>query len=220
MKRTIAIGDVHGCKNPLEEMLLKTLRIQKEDTIYLLGDLIDRGTDSKGVVDLILSLQEEGFDIQTLLGNHEEMFFESVLSHHHFLRWVRNGGTETLRSFRINSFSELSEKYFNFFEQAKYYIETDEYIFVHAGLNFRNKDIFEDREAMLWIRDYLDVEPSLGNKILIHGHTPESLDFIKNQKGNCLNIDGGCVYTERPGLGNLVAIVLPQKEYFMVSNNS
>lgn len=218
MKRTIAIGDIHGCKKPLEEMLFEKLQIKEEDTIYLLGDLIDRGPDSKGVIDLILSLKMEGFNIQALLGNHEEMMLQSGLNQHCFLKWIRNGGTETLKSFEVNLFADMPEKYKDFFAQLKHYIETDQYIFVHAGLSFAHENIFEDREAMLWLRTNQDFEPALKNKKLIHGHTPVSLDYIKNQKGNCFNIDGGCVYPERSWLGNLVAVELPEFEFIAVKN--
>ena len=220
MKRIIAIGDIHGCKIVLEKMLFLKLQITKEDSIYLLGDLIDRGPDSKGVIDTVLALEKDGYNIHTLLGNHEEMMFQSVLDETYFTRWVRNGGAETLKSFGVKNYSEIPEKYLAFFDRAKYYVETDKYIFVHAGLDFDAENIFEDREAMLWIRDYNEFEPSIGNKILFHGHTPKPVDFIKNQQGNCINLDGGCVYTEEPLLGNLVAVLLPQLEYVVVSNNA
>ncbi len=220
MKRIIAIGDIHGCKIALEEMLFSKLQITKEDTIYLLGDLIDRGPDSKGVIDTIISLENDGYTIHTLLGNHEEMMFQSVLDVNSFNMWMRNGGAETLQSFDVNDYSQIPEKYLAFFDRGKYCIKTDDYVFVHAGLNFNAENIYSDREAMLWIRGFNDFQPVLENKILVHGHTPKTIDFIKNQQGNCINIDGGCVYAEEPMFGNLVAVLLPQLEYVVVVNNA
>ena len=109
-------------------------------------------------------------------------------------RWLRSGGDATLQSFGCTFFQEIPEKYQTFFHDTLHYYETEKYIFVHAGLNFLNEDIFEDKTAMLWIRDFDAMQPKLGNKRLIHGHTPKSMTHIIQQKGNCFNIDGGCVY--------------------------
>lgn len=220
MQRIIAIGDVHGCNNAFQKMLFEELQVTKEDAIYLVGDYIDRGPDSKGVIDTILSLQEKGFQMHTLRGNHEEMMMNSLIDKTLFARWEKNGGAETLESFHINSYSEMPEKYFQFFDDTKYYFDTGDYIFVHAGLNFNLENILEDREAMLWIRNYNPEQPALKNKLLVHGHTPKPLEYILTQKGNCINIDAGCVYTDEEGYGNLVAIILPQKEFVVVSNNA
>ena len=92
MKRTFAIGDIHGCVATFKYMLFEELKIQKEDIIYCLGDYIDRGSDSKGVIDLILSLREEDFNINTLRGNHEEMMMQSVNGLDNFSLWFENGG--------------------------------------------------------------------------------------------------------------------------------
>lgn len=220
MQRIIAIGDVHGCNNAFQKMLFDELQVTKEDAVYLVGDYIDRGPDSKGVIDTILSLQEKDFQIHCLRGNHEEMMMDSLMDETLFPRWVKNGGAETLESFHIESYSEMPGKYVRFFDDTKYYIDTGDYIFVHAGLNFKLENLFEDREAMIWIRNYNPVQPVLENKILIHGHTPKPLEYILTQKGNCINIDAGCVYTDDEGYGNLVAILLPQKEFVVVSNNA
>lgn len=220
MQRIIAIGDIHGCNNAFQKMLFEELQVTKEDAVYLVGDYIDRGPDSKGVIDTILSLQEKDFQIHCLRGNHEEMMMESLIDEDLYYRWLESGGEETLESFHIASFSEMPEKYVRFFDNTKYYFDTGDYIFVHAGLNFNLENILEDREAMLWNRNYNPVQPALGNKLLIHGHTPKPLEYILTQKGNCINIDAGCVYTDEEGYGNLVAIILPQKEFVVVSNNA
>ncbi|MEO8416876.1 MAG: metallophosphoesterase family protein [Ginsengibacter sp.] len=218
MERIFAIGDIHGCSDALEQMLFTEIKIKKQDMVYCIGDYIDRGHDSKGVADIIISLQEKGYDIHTLRGNHEQMMLESEQSIENFDLWYRNGGNTTLQSFDVDAYSAMPEKYRRFFENTKYYISTNDYIFVHAGLNFNHKDIFEDKDAMLWTRDIEPYENALGNKILVHGHTPRSLHHIIHQKGNCINIDGGCVYHEHRHLGNLISISLPGKEFIVVRN--
>jgi len=216
LKKNLAIGDIHGCISTFKWMLFVELKIQKQDEIYCIGDYIDRGSGSKEVVDIILLLREQGYQINTLRGNHEQIMMESTESFDNLNLWLKNGGDDTLKSFGINSYADMPHKYKQFFSDTKFYIATPDYIFVHAGLNFQKPDIFEDKEAMLWTRNFNPQQPILGNKILVHGHTPQSLEFILNQKTNCLNIDGGCVYKTHPQLGNLVALNLIERKFSMV----
>lgn len=218
MERIIAIGDIHGCRKTFENLLFNSLQIKKEDQIYCIGDYIDRGKDSKGVIDLILRLREESYNIITLRGNHEQMLLDCLVDEEALDLWIQNGGAETIRSFGIGSIEDLSKKYWTFLKQTDLFIETEKYIFVHAGLNFFRKDIFQDKEAMLWIRDYYPNQPALKDKLLIHGHTPKPLKSILKQKGNCINIDGGCVYNHMASLGNLVAIDLTNRLFLWEEN--
>ncbi len=218
MERMFAIGDIHGCNEALQKMLFDEIKIKKGDTIYCIGDYIDRGPDSKGVADTIISLRQEGFQIHVLRGNHEQMMMDSEKDKTEKILWLRNGGDTTLKSFEADSYNSIEEHYRTFYEGTKYYIINGDYIFVHAGLNFWKEDIFEDKDAMLWTRDFYPQQNSLGNRTMIHGHTPQPLNYILSQKGNCINIDGGCVYNDRKNLGNLIAISLPEKEFIIVSN--
>jgi len=218
MNRIFAIGDIHGCNDVFQQMLFAEIKIDKQDEVYCIGDYIDRGPDSKDVIDTIITLKEQGYQIHTLRGNHEQMMMDAELSMDNFERWYSNGGTTTLQSFNTDRYSAMPVKYREFFENTQYYINTNDYIFVHAGLNFENADIFEDKDAMLWIRDFSPQQNRLGNRLLIHGHTPKSLHYILKQKGNYINIDAGCVYGEYKNLGNLIAISLPSKEFIVVKN--
>lgn len=218
MNRIFAIGDIQGCNEAFQKMLFEKIKIEKTDAIYCIGDYIDRGPDSKGVIDTILQLRKDGYHIYTLRGNHEQMMMDGANDKDELKHWKQNGGDNTLKSFGIKSFNDLLEEYQQFFYDTELYLTQGDYIFVHAGLNFRLPDIYEDKEAMLWERDFESYQPALGNKILIHGHTPVSLEYIKTQNGNCINIDGGCVYKNRIGLGNLVALSLPGKEILTVVN--
>jgi len=218
MKRIFAIGDIHGCNDAFQQMLFVEIKIKKQDKIYCIGDYIDRGPESKGVIDTIISLREKGYHIHALRGNHEQMMMDSEQGEESFEQWYINGGNTTLKSFEVDTYTAMPEKYKQFFLNTKYYISANDYIFVHAGLNFWRNNIYEDKDAMLWIRDFNPQQNVLGNKILIHGHTPKSLHYILNQKGNCINIDGGCVFNDHKNLGNLVAIALPEKGIIIVSN--
>jgi serine/threonine protein phosphatase 1 len=215
MLRIFVIGDIHGCCNTFKKLLLEIIDIQKSDKIYCIGDYVDRGNDSKGVIDFIINLRIKGYHIHTLRGNHEQMMLEPE----RLDQWLENGGGETLKSFGISSVSQLPAKYLAFLKQTEFFIETDKYIFVHAGLNFRIVNPFTDKEAMIWIRDEYFDKTKINDKILIHGHTPIPFESIYKQLyTNKINIDGGCVYTSRPGLGNLIALSLPDMKLIPLRN--
>ncbi len=218
MGRTIAIGDIHGCNKPFRKLLFEELAITREDAIYVLGDYIDRGPDSKGVIDTLLALRADGYQLHTLRGNHEEMLMASVFGKENYAMWLNNGGRATLQSFNIKSFLELPPAYLDFFRDTKYFIQQEAFIFVHAGLNFTTPDIFQDKAAMLWIRDFHPQQNRLGKMTLVHGHTPKPLHYILAQQGNCINIDAGCVYSDIPGMGHLVALLLPERKFITVPN--
>ncbi|MEP6948636.1 MAG: metallophosphoesterase [Ginsengibacter sp.] len=219
MSRIFAIGDIHGCCNTFKKLLVEKLAIQKSDKIYCIGDYIDRGNDSKGVIGFIMNLRIEGYQVHTIRGNHEQMMLDSTINREGLHLWLQNGGTETLKSFGISSVNELPGKYLTFLEQTEFLIAAGEYIFVHAGLNFRIEDPFADKEAMLWTRDdYFDIA-KIDNRILIHGHTPIPLPSIfKQLNSNKVNIDGGCVYNYNTALGNLIALSLPDMKLIHVKN--
>jgi serine/threonine protein phosphatase 1 len=215
MSRIYAIGDVHGCSATLEKMLLK-LAPEREDSIYFLGDYIDRGPDSKGVIDAILRLRADGYNVFTLRGNHEQLFIDSDQGSMEQALWERNGGDTTAESFGIATYAELPRMYKDFFEATQHLYILEAFVLVHAGLNFKVADPFADLYSMLWIRDSKADRKKIGGRMVIHGHTPTELDTILDQQweGSSMNIDGGCVYNGVEGMGYLVALELTGKEMF------
>ena len=179
---------------------------------------MDRGKDSKGVIDFILQLRKQGHHLHTIRGNHEQMMLDALDNEVKMQHWLKNGGIETLQSFRVKSLNEIEPKYIQFLKRTKFYIKTRDYIFVHAGLNFSKENLFEDKDAMLWLRDFPLYQPALESQILIHGHTPKSLDSILSQNGNCFNIDCGCVFKNNSHLGKLVALNLTESKYIFINN--
>ena len=218
MSRILAIGDIHGCAKTFRKLLLEGLQIRKSDTLYCIGDYIDRGPDSKGVVDIILDLRKQGYQVYTLRGNHEQLMLDSENDREAHLDWYINGGDTTLESFGVSAFREFAPEYKDFFSQTQLYFENGPYIFVHAGLNFDPPDIFEDKNAMMWIRNFTIDEKKLGDRIIVHGHTPRPLQLIEKQRTNVFNTDAGCVYTERRGHGYLVGLNLTDREWVSVRN--
>jgi len=162
MARVFIIGDIHGCSKTFKKLILKSISIQKSDKIYCLGDYVDRGPDSKGVVDFILRLRKKGYNIHTLRGNHEELLLNSVNDEKSFLHWIKNGGDKAIASFKIDTIKKLKPAYLKFFKRTKFYIETKDFILVHAGLNFATENPLRDKDALLWTRNFFVDKAYLG----------------------------------------------------------
>lgn len=208
-----AISDIHGCVKTFQTLLEK-IKFSKDDELYLLGDYIDRGPDSKGVIDLIWDYQEAGYQIECLRGNHEQMLLDMLQGDWEAGQiWTYNGGKETMSSFGVSEAHHIPRQYIDFFKNCHYYLEVDNYILVHAGLNFEYPNPLEGKHSMLWIRRwYGDIDKDwLNGRIVVHGHTPTTSLQIEDllydlKKGSVLNIDGGCVFRNRRiDMGQLVA---------------
>lgn len=215
MFRKFVVTDIHGCAATFRKMVLDVLELQKEDELYLLGDYIDRGIDSRGVFDFIFDLKDSGLKVHCLRGNHEDFFLEAKHDLRVFQNWVmNNGGDTTLRSFGVETVKEIPDKYYDYVAELPYFFEVDHFLLVHAGFNFLSSHPFEDKEAMVSIRDFpIDYDVLDGRKI-IHGHTPTRLaqivSNIENPDAVEFNLDAGCVYQNVPDLHNMVALELTQ----------
>lgn len=207
-----AISDIHGCLSTFQR-LLKKLDFQRGDTLYLLGDYIDRGPDSKGVIDFIWELQEEGYNVHCLKGNHEVLALDNSI--------VYAGGYYDhafLESFGVRNYQTVPIKYYDWMRNLPHFFEIDQYILAHAGLNTQAANPLDDLSSMLWIRNWRDDinEQWLGSRTIVHGHTPISKRTIEQQLSqlsaiSALDIDGGCVFGHLKHLGYLAAYDLDQQ---------
>jgi len=217
--RIFVIPDIHGCALTFRRLLEIVIRPLKSDSIYLLGDTIDRGPRSREVLDTIRRLQVEGYGIHSVLGNHEEMFLASCRDRNCIPIWMLNGGRETLKSFGVQDPCEIPLPYRRFIEKFPYFIALEDFILVHGGLNFRVSDPLADKEAMLWSRDREVVKGLIGGRRLIGGHTPLDLSEIRRSLAtDRIMLDNGCVYMGVPGLGSLTALELNSMALFSQKN--
>jgi len=223
------IPDVHGYLKTLEVLVEQLIRPGKEDHLYFLGDYIDRGPDSKGVVDYLMNISHNFPNSRFIMGNHEDFCIRSVeadrkkrkflgLSAQSLVKreWMKYGGKETLKSFGIANVIDFPQEYINWFKTLEYYIEVDGYYLVHAGFNFEIEDPFRDKRAMIWIRDYKVRPGMIKNKTIVHGHVPVSLEFlymtVKSQHYHFISLDNGVYMDSVQGFGNLVALELGSRE--------
>ncbi len=216
-----AITDIHGCALTLKALVEEKLKLKKEDELYLLGDLVNKGPDSKGVLDYIRHLQKEQYQVTCLRGNHDQMLLDAYHKGDKATNLSPEEKEMTLASFGIAAYDELPKKYYNFLDKLPYYLELPDYFVVHAGFDFSSKDIFQNKDAMLNIREYKVNWEALNNKRLLHGHTPTPLYIVKKaitHNDRRLNLDAGCVYYKNAPFGNLVALDLDTMELHIQNN--
>jgi serine/threonine protein phosphatase 1 len=229
------IPDVHGYAKTLKALIEEQIRPTRNDCLYFLGDYIDRGPDPKGVIDYIIHLQEEEYSLRLLRGNHEDYLlriYNNEKIPRKFLgipfgdnlrkEWFKYGGKTTMKSFQTGTVQEIPDKYINWFKQLEYYIILDGYVLVHAGLNFSAEDPFKDIHSMMWIKDFNTDPWKIGNRKVVHGHVPVSLEFINLIKSSdnfhFIDLDNGVYLDGKEGFGNLVALELHSLE-LVIQNN-
>ena len=218
-KRLFAIGDIHGCFESLRNLIENKIKLKRSDKLILLGDYIDRGPQSKEVVDFIIELQSKGYDIVTLMGNHEAMLIDAMENEKNLSKWIHNGGGRTLMSFDLESLKDLGQQNISFFKGLILYYAFDNFLFVHAGFNDLIDNPFSDKITMLWSRNTFYKHPLLIDKIIVHGHTPISINHCQElvtTRKQRINIDTGCVYSDIEGLGFLTALELFSYKLFSV----
>jgi serine/threonine protein phosphatase 1 len=195
--RTVAIGDIHGCAAALAA-LVEAIHPGPEDTLVVLGDYIDRGPDSRGVLDQLIALAGR-CRLVPLLGNHEEMLL-AALSDREVLRgWLSCGGVEALLSYgwspggpRRALADWIPPAHLEFLAACLPYHETDTHFFVHAGYL---PDLPLDRqpaEALRWrVASRATAIPHQSGKVAIVGHTPQRSGKILDL-GCLVCIDTNC----------------------------
>jgi serine/threonine protein phosphatase 1 len=197
-----AIGDIHG-RADLLARLLETIQADSEATgpeqqpvVITLGDYVDRGADSRGVIDQTIAAAASGrFEFRALMGNHEEILLNFLEDPQIAPLWREFGGLQTLRSYgvppprpraRPEDWVEVQQKFrerlpaqhFDFIGGLELMAVYGDYAFVHAGAKPGVALEAQDRRALLWIRDeFLEADHAFG-KIIVHGHTPAPAPFV------------------------------------------
>jgi len=166
----LAIGDIHGCRIALETMF-DLVEAKPDDLVVTLGDYVDRGRDSKGVIDFLLEFQKSHGNFVHLMGNHEIQMIRALETGKDRERFLSGlcGGQETLNSYG-GSFEEVPEEHWEFMRNSALYHELDGHILVHAGLEAGIPLEDQDRETYYYHRFY-GQEAHLSGKTVVCGHT-------------------------------------------------
>ncbi|MCR8985682.1 serine/threonine protein phosphatase [Brevibacillus laterosporus] len=252
MKRTLVMSDIHGELDKMEQLLAKANYHADKDQLILLGDYVDRGPNSKGVIAKVKELTQAG--AIALKGNHEDMMIKALTIANEFWmgRWMRNNAPTTMRLYgfelplteeealqqvirpeigsnkppkilpkkdapgiKLELPDQLLED-IRFLEQLPLYYETEEYIFIHAGVH-PDKSLDEmDEQEMIWIREEFH-NGYAGEKTVIFGHTSTNYLHADGStdvyfgKNKIIGIDGGCVYG-----GKLHCLELPSRKVYTI----
>lgn len=218
--RLIGIGDVHGCAATLDA-LLDRLAPRPEDHLVFVGDYVDRGPDSRGVIERLLRLEAQSWDAghprcTFLRGNHDQMMLDFVDGTGDFDLWRVNGGLDTLESYaRHGGTPDIPHEHVAFLRRTHLMLDTPGFAFVHAGLDptlsVAENATRADAHVMLWSREHFDA-PSLEawEKPVVCGHTPVPVPL---NEPKLIAIDTGAVYAHREGLGRLTAVILPKRTF-------
>lgn len=229
---TYIVPDIHGCLKTLKYLLEVKLKISISDRVFMLGDYIDRGPDSSGVVNYIVCLIESGYNINCIKGNHEQLLLDSIGSSMYYDLWMLNDGASSLSSYSKMTglgyeeclYPCIPENHLAFYRSLPAYLIVDaKFVIVHGGLDYRLKDPFSDEKSMLWQRPEQIPDSLAPGKIIFHGHTPQPLDYIKSRlnipSNRLIGLDAGCVYKGKgQGLGYLTAFNIEKWELAWVEN--
>lgn len=208
MAKTFVIGDIHGCHQALSELWKKISPIAEEDTVVFLGDYIDRGPDSRQVVDAILAIKKRLPRVITLMGNHEQMLL-TFLGGKEETPFLEVGGAETLASYGIAAdqmtVHELPSAHLDFFRNLIPFWQNQEAIYVHAGLMPGRPLALQPKSWLLWAREEFLASDFNFGKPVVFGHTPFPKPRIDQHR---IGIDTGAVYG-----GDLTCLILPDMEF-------
>jgi serine/threonine protein phosphatase 1 len=177
--RTFVIGDIHGCVDEVDR-LVDALAPAAADTLVFLGDYVDRGPASKGVIDRLLRLRREGPRCVFLRGNHEDMFLGFLGEGGAFGEaFIANGGGHTLRSYGLQGeFGQLRgdhlpPEHLEFLRSLQMHCAVGGFLCVHAGINPSRSLAAQRDEDLLWIRDDFVLRPHPFPFTVLFGHTPQ-----------------------------------------------
>jgi serine/threonine protein phosphatase 1 len=189
--RIIAIGDIHGCLAAFRTVL-DAVQPSSEDTIVTLGDYVDRGPDSCGVLETLMALDKQT-DLVPLLGNHDEMMLEVCRGRTYLpAYWIYFGGDATLASYAASEPVAVWPTHIDFLARCAAAFETERYIFVHA--NYRAEVPIDQlpRRVLLWesLRDHMP-GPHVSGKTAIVGHTAQKTGEVLDM-GHLRCIDTWC----------------------------
>jgi serine/threonine protein phosphatase 1 len=187
--RTIAIGDIHGCAEALRA-LLAAVDPQPQDTVITLGDYVDRGPDSRGVIEQMLALRER-CRLMPLFGNHEIMLLDAMGSALSYGMWIHCGGQATIDSYG-GSLDNVPASHHEFLHSCLPYFETQTHLFLHAGYDPELPLDDQPQDALLWRHILTDVPPPhCSGKIAVVGHTPQTNGQVRSA-GHVILLDTYC----------------------------
>lgn len=218
--RVFVFGDIHGTFRELKKLLNyieKKCNLNEEDLLIFVGDYIDRGRESRDVIDLLINLKNKHHNTICLKGNHEDMLIDFLTGDGMCGEYyLENGGKNFFRSYKLNPkakppelLNELPEEHLEFLNSLDRFVVLDDYIIVHAGFNPLKDMTTQENKDIFWIRDEFLNNVHYFNKTIVFGHTVMKKVFIDLPYR--IGIDTGLVYG-----GKLTCIELTTKKIYQL----
>jgi serine/threonine protein phosphatase 1 len=192
--RTYAVGDIHGSLDKLKN-LVKKCEADAGSALMcfvFVGDYIDRGPDSRGVIEFLMALREQT-PVVTLMGNHEVLALEAIDDSLAVSNWVLQGGDKTLSSYGVASVRDLPRKHVEWLRSLRLFYDDGRRLFVHAGVNPEKALDAQDDPDLLWIREPFLSDARDYGRLIVHGHTPQR-SGKPDLRRNRLNLDTAAVF--------------------------
>ena len=206
--RIFAIGDIHGCSKALDS-LLAVVPIQPEDTLVTLGDYVDRGPDSRGVIERLIELGQKQ-RLVSLRGNHEVMMAQARESRVAFTEWCRCGGDAAVASYGARTMADIPAAPWILLKTCRAYYETDRHIFVHANA-FPHVPLANQPDYMLYWEPLRTAWAHESGKTMICGHTSQ-------RSGQPLDLGSAiCIDTYAHGGGWLTCLEVGSRLYWQAN---
>jgi serine/threonine protein phosphatase 1 len=196
MARTYALSDIHGCLDKLERLVARCRADAGGEVaqFVFLGDYIDRGPDSRGVLEFVIGMQRNAPDrVICLAGNHEDMALNTIDEPGEADHWIaRNGGDKMLHSYGVTDPSKLPDDHVAWLRALKTHHDDGRRFFVHAGIDPSRPLDRQSRRDMLWMREPFLSDTRDYGRFIVHGHTPQK-GGQPDLRVNRVNIDTAAV---------------------------
>ena len=223
--RRFAATDLHGCLHTFRHLVEEVLHLRPADHLYLLGDYVNKGPDSAGVLDYLMHLQGAGYQIHCLRGNHEHELLATIRGQHNANgMWKLAAERQlTLASFGVTRAAAIPGRYVAWLDALPLQLELPDFVLVHAGFNFAlpPAEMREDAQSILYCREFTYDPARLAGKRLLHGHVPTPVAEVKAAvaaKAGAIDLDTGCAFRLNPELRHLAALDLDSWELHLVAN--
>lgn len=218
-----ATTDLHGCLHTFRRLVEDKLQLTRYDELYLLGDYVNKGPDSRGVLDYLMQLQSAGYQVRCLRGNHDQALLDAARQRWRWDWLGPRGRLPTLRSFGVSRLANIPSRYLDWLGALPYEIELPDFVLVHAGYDFSlpPAEMRQDHSTMLNTKKFVYDPSRLGGRRLLHGHVPTPTAQVRTKaalRPGALGLDTGCVYRHNPELAHLAALNLDTWDLLLVPN--
>ncbi|MBO3271289.1 metallophosphoesterase [Hymenobacter defluvii] len=215
--------DIHGCAVTLRHTVEDVLHLRPTDELYVLGDYVNKGPDSQGVLDYLMQLPQRGYQVLCLRGNHDQDLLDAATDQGK-MEWASDPDYQlTLQSFGVTQPSEIPPEYLRWLAALPFQHDLADYTLVHAGFDFHQPPdkMRADHHTMMTIKQFTFDASRMQGRRLLHGHVPTPTAEVERHVHNhqeSIGLDTGCVYRHNPELAHLAVLELDSLQLTLQPN--